>query len=212
MKIWKRFVAALSLWALLGASAPAMATVYHTADGAPVSATVRLCDRGDSVATSYPGGWESGPVTVTATPSSSSHAAGVSVGGLLSVPLARTNGGSGIITGLSWKSVGGFAGSLVLRVWVKKPVNTTCTDNVNFAGSDVDDAFLITIPFSITTSAPLNTTGDASTYGTAAGLSFDYKNLDAPLTQMVYVCAVTNATDTADENNTVRITLSGPQN
>ena len=158
------------------------------------------------------GGYDSGAITATATPANSSHAGGTSVGGLFSVALARTAGGSGIITNVNWKSTGGSTGQLVIRIWQKNPVNTTCTDNSAFAGSDTDDAFLITSPFSISPAAPASTTGDANTYVSLAGTTFDYKNVDTTPGQNIYVCAVTVATDTADENKLVRVTLSGPQN
>lgn len=157
-------------------------------------------------------GFDSGPITASATPNSSSHAAGSSIGGLLPVPIARINGGSGILTGVNWMSAGGSTGTLVVRIWAKNPVNTTCTDQTAYAGSAVDDAFLVTPPFSITPSAPAVTTGDAKTYAAQTGLSLDYKNLDTSAGQNLYVCAVTVSTDTADESAKVTVTLSGPQN
>ena len=158
------------------------------------------------------GGFDSGVISATATPANSSHAAGTSIGGLFLVAIARTAGGSGIITNLNWKSTGASTGQLVLRIWQKNPVNTTCTDNVAFVGSDTDDAFLITSPFSITPAAPASTTGDANTYASVAGVTWDYKNVDTSPGQNVYVCPVTVSTDTADENKLVRVQLSGPQN
>lgn len=157
-------------------------------------------------------GYDSGAITQTATPANSSHAAGVSVGGLFSVAVARTNGGSGILTNIGYKSTGGSTGQLVVRIWQKNPANTTCTDNTAFAGSDTDDAFLIAPPFSLTPAAPASTTGDANTYGAIQGITWDYKNADTSPGTNLYLCAVTVATDTADENKLVRWTLSGPQN
>ncbi len=52
------------------------------------------------------------------------------------------------------------------------------------------------------------TTGDSKTYAIQQGLSWDYKTTDGN----VYVCLVTNATDTADESAAVVVMLSGPQN
>jgi hypothetical protein len=165
-------------------------------------------------------GYDSGAIVVTATPNSSSHAAGSSVGGLFVVPLARTAGGSGILTSVFWKSTGGATTQLLVRIWQWNPTSTTCTDQTAFVGSDTDDAYLITPPFSFTPAAPASTTGDSATYASSTGLTWDYKNSDSTVagfnntakSQNLYVCVLTTATDTADESKTVRLTLSGPQN
>ncbi len=164
-----------------------------------------------SASLGYVGGYDSGAATATATPANSSHAAGQSIGGLFSVAIARTNGGSGIVTQFLWKSTNGSTGSAVVRIWQKSPANTTCTDNSAFVGSDTDDAFLITTPFTITPVAPAVTTGDAATYAAQPAL-WDYKNVDTSPGTNLYVCVVTVATDTADDNKLVRVTMSGPQN
>jgi len=155
--------------------------------------------------------FDSGPVSATATPANSSHAAGTSVGGLFSIPVARVVGGSGIITNLNYKSTGGSTGALAVRIWQKNPTNTTCTDNTAFAGSDTDDAQLITPPLSITPAAPASLTGDTATYASISSVSWDYNKV-GDTTQNIYVCLVTVATDTADQNHLVRVQLSGPQN
>lgn len=162
-------------------------------------------------------GQDSGPVTATGTVNSSSHSAGTSVGGLIKVPVVRMRsgalaGGSGIITSFAWTSPGGSTGQLVVRIWAKNPANTTCTDQTAFAGSATDDVNLITPPFSVTPAVPAVTTGDAKTYGVVTGVTWDYKNLDTTPTPYLYVCAVTVSTDTADENSSPVVMLSGPQN
>lgn len=157
-------------------------------------------------------GLDSGAVTVTATPNSSSHAAGSSVGGLFKVAVASREGGSGIITNANWKSTGGATTTLVVRIWQANPVNTTCTDQTAFVGSAVDDQNLIAPPFSITPAAPVTTTGDSSTYAASSNLVLDYKNSDTTPSRYLYVCVLTSATDTADESAPVYLTLSGPQN
>lgn len=158
------------------------------------------------------GGFDSGPIQASETPANSSHAAGTSVGGLFTLGVARTNGGSGIITNYAFKSSGGSTGSYVIRIWDKNPSNTTCTDNSAFSGSATDDANLIVPPFTITPAAPASTTGDSNTYAAVTQVSWDYKNADGTASQNVYACAVTVATDTADENKAVYMTVSGPQN
>ena len=156
--------------------------------------------------------FDSGAITATGAVNGTSHAAGTSVGGLISVPLARVNGGSGIATNFSWTSPGGSTGILVIRIWQKSPANTTCTDQTAFSGSAADDAFLIVPPFSITPSAPGVTTGDAKTYASVTVVTWDYKNVDTVPSKNLYVCAVTVATDTADESSSVTVMMSGPQN
>jgi hypothetical protein len=215
---------------LAGIVGPAMAqtntdTYFFTPGGGGVNGAVGMCLNGTNPATaravpcSDPSalpstltGFDSGPITAFATPANSSHAAGTSIGGLFQLPLARIAGGSGILTQTALKSTGGSTGQVVARIWAKNPANTTCNDNQAFAGSDVDDAFLITPPFSLTPAAPAVTTGDAATYAAQTGMTVDYKNLDTVPSQKMYVCLVTVATDTADQNHLVRVLLSGVQN
>jgi hypothetical protein len=111
------------------------------------------------------GGFDSGPVQVSATVNSSSHSAGQSLGGLITLPVARVAGGSGGLSALAYKSGAGSTGQVVLRIWEKSPANTTCTDNAAFVGSAVDDAFLLIPPVALTPAASAVTTGDANTYG-----------------------------------------------
>lgn len=217
-----RLLALLALCAaLVGVAVPAKAQSLSILSGGcgtasyvngtpylTVDASGRLCGYGIG----YVGGYNSGPKVATATPANSSHAAGVSVGGLFTVAAARTNGGSGTLTGILWKSTGGSTGQIVIRIWQKNPASTTCTDNSAFAGNDTDDANLITAPFTLSPAAPASTTGDANTYASLSGVSWDYVNGDTSPGTSLYVCAVTVATDTADQNKLVRVSLSGPQN
>lgn len=151
-------------------------------------------------------GAHSGPVSAVATPANSSHAAGTSIGGLFQLAL----GDAGIITSFWWKSTGASTGQLLIRIWDKNPVNTTCTDNVAFAGSDVDDANLIAPPFTITPAAPAIATGDAATYASQLGMTLDFKTADIVAAHTLYVCPITVGVDTADQNHQVRATISGP--
>lgn len=163
-------------------------------------------------------GYDSGPVnnSTGGSVANSSHAAGQSVGSLMTVPIGRPSLfqslNSGIVTNFMLVSPGGSTGSYVVRIWQKNPVNTTCTDNSAFVSSATDDLNLITSPFSVTASAPAVTTGDSKTYGLVSGMTVDFKNADSPPTPNLYVCVVTVATDTADQNTTIRVMLSGPQN
>src|ERR1700722_827645 len=85
----------------------------------------------------------------TATPANSSHAAGTSIGGLFSFPLARAPGGSGDVMQVLWTSTGGSTGAVLAHLWDAKPTNTTCTDNTAFVESAVDDQHLIAGPFAL---------------------------------------------------------------
>jgi hypothetical protein len=153
-------------------------------------------------------GFDSGPVTAQQTPSSSSHAAGTSVGGLFTLALGRTIPGSGAITTVSVVSAGGFTGGYLVRMWKTQPsINTTCTDNSPFVSNATDDLNLIVPPFALTLSQPVQTTGDTKTYNSLQGVWFDYTTASGN----IFVCLVATATDTNDESHLVTVVLSGPQ-
>lgn len=191
------------------ATAPGAVQMCLNASGQAVPVSNGVCGSGAQVSAS---GFDSGAVTALGTVNSSSHAAGTSVGGLISVPVARVAGGSGIITNFSWTSPGGATVQYVVRIWQKNPAGTTCTDQTAFVGNATDDRQLIVPPFAITPAAPANTTGDSKTYASVAGVTWDYKNADTSPGQNLYVCVMTTATDTADENSSPVVMLSGPQN
>lgn len=191
---------------------------YQVGNNAPVTVDQNgnLCGSqsggGPGTVTGNVGGYDSGSApNQTATPNSSSHAAGSSVGGLFSIPIARTNGGSGIITTLYWVSTGGATTQLQVRLWDKNPSGTTCTDQVAFVENATDDVHLLAPPFTMTPAAPTGTTGDTNTYAVVQGLTFTFKNQDTTPGKNVYACVQTLATDTADESHAVYINLTGVQ-
>jgi hypothetical protein len=155
----------------------------------------------------------SGAVAVAAAVNSSSHAQGTSLGGLITVPIATRGGGGGALTGISWTSPGGATVAILIRIWQRLPANTTCTDNTAYVGSSVDDKWLVTPPLAVTPAVVAPNTGDAKTYGnvsfSANGAGLSFKNSDIVATNNLYVCVVTNATDTADQSSSPWITLSG---
>lgn len=155
------------------------------------------------------GGFDSGPVQASVAVNSSSHAAGTSLGGLITIPIARTSGGSGGVSSILYKSSKGSVGQVVLRLWSRNPSGTTCTDNTAFAGSSTDDAYLLTGPIPLTPQAPPVTTGDAATYAPyfPGRLSFATNG-----NANIYGCAVTVAIDTADESGNVIVTVGGDLN
>jgi len=171
---------------------------------------------GQSVAVQA-GGYDSGPSVSTALNSvvSASHAGGTSVGGLFTIPLARNSNpaiNSAIITGVQMISTSGSTGTYILRAWSKIP-QSTCSDNSAFSINSADDPYLIVgTPALITPTAPANTTGDARTYGSLTGLTWDFHNADSTPSQNIYACLVTSGTDTADDGGQIRLTFVGPQN
>lgn len=193
--------------------------------GAPASAAESntMCYNASGSATKWVPckyGADSGSQVAEATPTNSTHAAGTVLGhsadsgnqdGLLAIAAARDVGGGGIITNLLYKSNGGSTGAIVIRLWQKRPTATTCKDNTAFAGSDADDAFLVTAPITLSPSAPGSTTGDAATYATTSG-PWDFRNADTTPTTNVYACVVTAVSDASDANAKIRLSLSSMQN
>ena len=163
------------------------------------------------------GGFDSGPVQVSASVANSSHAAGTSLGGLFTIAVARTNGGSGGLSLIRYKSGNGSVGQVVLRLWEKNPTSagggtTVCTDNSAFVGNATDDAYQLMDPSAITPAAPAVTTGDAATRGSLLPGRISFVNSDTSPGKNLYACVVTVATDTADQNGLVYVTLSGDLN
>ena len=204
----------------LGASAASAVTIQGAASGVAVpvnlSALPPLSSGSNAIGaitnTNF-GGFDSGVVRTSATPSSAAHSAGQAVGGLLTIPIARTAGGSGLITSILGWSSWGSTNAYVLRLWQKTPANTTCADGSAFASSATDDSSLIGGgPTTISFNAPANVTGDPKTYATLTGITWDYKNSDTTSSQNVYACLITNAADTPGAGATLSLSLSGPQN
>lgn len=157
-------------------------------------------------------GSESGPVQVISpTLNAGSYTAGMSLGGLFTVPIARVAGGSGGLTQFWYKSKAGSVGQVLVRIWQKTPAGT-CTDHTAYVGSAADDANLVLSPFAVTPVGPAVATGDAQTYGPFYPGRTSYVNADTVPSRNLYVCVLTVATDTADESNTVSVTLSGDTN
>ena len=158
-------------------------------------------------------GYDSGSsASVFALPGSSSHATGTSIGGLFTIKLARSNGGSGEVENVTWASTGGATVSLLFRFWDKKPV-ATCNDGAAYVSSTADTAHNLIQPQVMTVAAPTYTGTDPTTYGT---LSFSppmsFRNQDVTATQNIYACVLALATDTADDSSTVYLIATGPQN
>jgi hypothetical protein len=140
------------------------------------------------------------------TPANASHVAGKGVGAqtatalgaLLSFPVARAPGGSGLALQISVASAGGDVPTLQVRLWDVLPANTTCEDNTSYVGSATDDAHLITPPFTLgALAAPPNTTGDAKTYVSISWTPpLSFRNQDATRTVNVYGCLVATSTFT----------------
>ena len=200
-------VAALKgIYAALVAALPAGANIIGKVG---IDQTTPGTTNGVVINSGNAGGFDSGPVQASSSVNSSSHSAGQSLGGLLTLSVADTSGGSGGISAIAYKSSKGSTGQIVVRIWAHNPTNTTCTDNTAFVGSATDDAFLLTPPFTLTPAAPAVTTGDANTYAALLPGRLSFK---ASGNTNVYACAVTVATDTTDESGTVYIIVSGDLN
>jgi hypothetical protein len=144
----------------------------------------------------------------TFTAANASHVAGKGVGAqtattlgaLISVPIARAPGGSGLALQLQVDSAGGDTAALQVRIWDVLPsVGTTCEDNTAFVSNASDDSHLITPPFLLSAlAAPTNTTGDAKTYASISwSPPLSFRNQDATTrTNNVYICLVATATFT----------------
>lgn len=156
--------------------------------------------------------YDSGVVAVTATPVGT-ISAGNAITNLLTVPIARSNGGSGIITNFSFISSGGNTGQTLIRIWQKLPAGTTCTSGVPYAGNAADDLSLVTMkPQILAPAQAANVTGDAKAYGVLQNLTWDYKNNDTVLSKNLYVCLVTVSNDIGDASTQVTVLMSGTQN
>ena len=209
---------AQSLWALVVANCGTPPVTYNAGLSYQVlmDTTGKLCDGASGSSATNPlyvtgnvGGFESGTAPVqTATPANSSHAAGVSVGGLFSVPMLRTAGGGGLLEYIPVMSVGGDTPTLQVRVWDRKPTNSNfaCTDGSAYADGSgstggtvgADQSHMLPgCPQSVTLAAPTNTTGDAKTYGTISLLPpISVLNQDSTPTKNIYVCLVATTTYT----------------
>ena len=150
------------------------------------------------------------PVAQQATPANSSHAAGVSVGGLFTFPFLRAAGTTGGITEIWIKSAGGYTGGYYVYLWNKKPAST-CTDNSAFSFSASDATHLIAAPILLTPS--VGATNDTASYVQTNGFYLPVQNADTtPTTVNVYGCLIAAATDTADQNAVVTFSLEGTSN
>ena len=177
-----------------------------------------------SVTGSNVGGYDTGSAPfVSVTPGASSKTSGEAIGcatgtctgnqgAVFAIPVARTNGGSGLITQFQWTSVGGSVVGIMVKLWDANPTNTTCKDQTAYSGSTTDDAHLLTPPFALTPAAPAVTTGDAKTY---ASYSFtpplSFKNQDGTASKNIYACVISTGSDTADESSAVSAQLSAVQ-
>lgn len=140
------------------------------------------------------------------TAANASHVAGKGVGAqtatalgaLLSFPVARAPGGSGLVLQLQVISAGGDTPTLQVRMWDVQPANSTCEDNTSYVSSAADDSHLITPVFSLSAlAAPTNTQGDAKTYASVSWTPpLSFRNQDATRTNNVYVCLVATGTFT----------------
>jgi len=170
------------------------------------------------------GGYDTGSAPfVSVTAGSSAKSTGMAIGcatgtcagnlgALFTLPVARTNGGSGLLLQVQWTSVGGSTVGVMVELWDKNPANTTCKDQTNFVSSATDDAHLLTPPFTMTPAAPASTQGDSKTF---ASYSFvpplSFKNQDGTASQNIYACVISTGSDTADESAVISLGANAVQ-
>lgn len=155
----------------------------------------------------------SGAVTVSVTPAAGLHAAGAALGGLITIPIARIDGGGGTV--MSVLLTEGWAGTnpVQVRLWQKLPAATTCTDNVAFAANATDDLSLIGSGwFTLTPAAPLSAVGDTKTYASLTGIAFNFKNTDTSSSKNLYACLQATATGETPAGSALTFSLAGPTN
>lgn len=152
------------------------------------------------------GGWQA-----TGAVAASSHAAGTSIGGLTAISVARSPGLGGWINGIGMQSPGGSVGSYVVRVYQSNPNGGayTCSDNAAFVDTAAAKTLLVFNPFTLTPQAPAVTTGDTTTYAALVGVAGPFTTSGST---NIYVCVLTVATDTADQNNPLLLSLNVVQN
>lgn len=219
------FAAGLIAVALSLASAPVFAaSVWQTPDGGTVEGSVPLCpDPTTAIAvpcnssTASPGSEFqlsacSSGCTASLTVQNAAYAAGNSEGGLLTLTgAARINGGTGILSGLTIRSVGGSTNTVWVYAWSKHPVST-CTDKSAFALSASDKPYGIPgFPQSVTLGGAPGASFDTSTYGqvTVNSPLGHFVNQDTSLGTAIYLCLVTGGAVTPAATSDLSLIAGG---
>lgn len=168
-----------------GTSASAAVTVQGDASGVPMPVS------GSVSVSNLPAAGAALSVQVSASPSvqTTAYAAGEALGGLVTLSMARTNGGSGTLTNLGIQSNSGQTPTLWVYAWSKQPAST-CTDQQPFVMQASDRPYLLpNFPQPVTLSNPGS--WETGTYGLLSDLNSQFVNHDTSPGKNVYVCLVT---------------------
>ena len=146
----------------------------------------------------------------TVTVQKAAYSAGYSLGGLITATkAARTNGGSGILTGLSLRSAGGATNTIWVYAWSKTPAST-CTDNVAFGANSADAPYaLVGFPQSITLASPGS--WDTASMASITSQVANFQNKDTSPGTALYFCLVTAGSVTPATTADLSIVLGGIQ-
>ena len=198
----------------LGAGSAAIGSISNTsfaatqATAANLNATVVGTGTFAVQATGNVGGYDTVP-SVTPTVQASAYATGNALGGTQTLTLARTNGGSGIITALMLQSKGGATNTVWIYAFQKSPAST-CTDKTAFSLSSSDRPYLVPgFPQSVTLASPGS--WDAASYASVLNLTSNFKNQDTTPGQSIYFCLVTAAAVTPASTTDLIFTVGLPQ-
>ena len=143
------------------------------------------------------------PVT-TPTIQASQYVSGNSLGGLQKISWYRTPGAaSGIVDQVAVFMKTTATPAITFYIYKGNPTHTTCTDQVAFAQGD--EPLLATAPFTVTPSASTGTTHTSVTQT----IVFSIRNVDSPVTNNIYVCAVDGTTFTPASASDFTFSVSG---
>ena len=146
----------------------------------------------------------------TVTVQNAAYSAGYSLGGLITATgAARTNGGSGILTGLRLRSAGGATNTIWVYAWSKTPAST-CTDNVAFGANSADAPYaLVGFPQSITLASPGS--WDTASMASITNQVANFVNKDTSPGTALYFCLVTAGSVTPATTADLSVVLGGIQ-
>jgi hypothetical protein len=208
--IRRLLVAAL---ALACASSPALAQTaaqYKNSDGSysPGVVCMTASDGRNSTPGCGAGGANVTP-NVIPTLQTAAYAAGAALGGTQTLALARTNGGSGIITSLMLQSKGGSTNTVWIYAFQKSPVST-CADKSAFSFSSADRPYLVPgFPQSVTLASPGS--WDTASEASVMNLTANFKNQDSTPGPWIYFCLVTAGSVTPATTSDLIFTVGLPQ-
>lgn len=144
------------------------------------------------------------PITVTV----AAYSAGYSEGGLLTVPVARTAGGTGLVDLISLRNANGATNQVYVYLYDKNPSTSTCTDHTTFSETAADAVYRIVPPISLTLGGAPGA-WDTKTTASLQNAVMNFKNQDGTPTINIYACIVTAASVTPGTTGDLDMTIGG---